>query len=258
MHHANVNVKLKGLAMPMTIPKSIHSVNHPSDKGLIVLTKSANGNAIECYAISDVDRTRHFLPKYRINANGMNMSTMKIFSHKDRIYMCYSVKNQRFEIKTWKFKTQIMSEICLPAALQHIKPRLVAAVGDELLLSQEKYVTWPSEGYRTTVCKFGLESENYTNIEFVYDSLKEIICLGEDIFMFGSQKANVVSFNLSTRQRTSRGTLNSNGIVKAAIYRGNLYVGSYVRSQSTLFIELFNRKSNQWKVVRMFELRNIH
>lgn len=246
---SNMNIKLNGLSTPMVIPKSTPSVNHLSDKGLLILTKNHNANTIEFYAISDSDCTRFSLPKYRINANGMNLSTLKIFPHKDRIYICYLMRNQRLEIKTWKFKSQLIAEVSLPAAVQYIKPRLITACGDEILVSEEKFVTWPSEGYKTTICKFGLESANYTNIEFVYDSLKEIICFGEDIFIFSSQKSNVASFNLNTRMRTSRGTLNNNGIVRAVIYRGRLYVGVFIRSQCTLFVEQFNRRNNQWKVV---------
>lgn len=238
---------------PSGIPKQMPS-NEISDKGPFIIAKARTSNGVEFYSISDLERTRTVLSKYRINTDGMNAHTLKLFPHKDRIYVCYLTRNLRLEVKSWSFKGQTMTDMLVPSTIQYLKPRLISAVGDDILVSDEKYVTWPYESYKTTACKFGLESESYRCVEFNYDSLKEIICMGDDIFVFSNQKPEVVSFDFNTNKRTSRGILNNNGTIKAIIYHGNLYVGSYVRSQCTLFVEHFDKINNQWTVVSSFSL----
>lgn len=142
-----------------------------------------------------------------------------------------------------------MTDVLVPTTVQYIKPRFINEINGEILISEEKYVTWPHEGFKTTVCKFALESESYKCIEFSYDSLKEIIYFENEIFAFSGQKAEVLSFDMNTSKRTPRGALNKNGITKAVIYRGNLYVGCYIRQKCYLYVERYDKKNNQWDIV---------
>lgn len=239
------NNRLAIAGIPKDLPES-----EIGEKGLFVIAKSKNGTGVEFYSIPDFERSRTNLLKYRMNTEGISTFTLKLFPKKDRIYISYLTRNQRLEIKSWSFQSQLMTDVVMPNTVQYLKPRLINAVGDAFLVSEEKYVTWPHESYKTTVCKFGLESEYYKCIEFNSDSLKEIICIGDDVFAFGNQKADVLSFNMSTGKRTSRGAINNNGVVKAVVFHDNLYIGSYVRSKCTLFVELFDRKNNRWVTVK--------
>lgn len=219
------------------------------DEGLFIVTKS-KCEGMEIYAISGFNRTPRIMPKYHIETDKINIDTVKVFSVKDRIFFSY-IKDQRLLIKSWSFKRQTLVDVKLPPTVLYLKPRLANSVGGSFYVSDEKFVAWPHETYKTTVCKFGLDSETYKCIEVNYGAMKEIIGNGDEIFLF-SNKSEVSSFNLNGGKRIPRGTLTYNGIVKAAIYHGNLYAGNYVKSKCTLFVEQFKKKSNQWVTVISF------
>lgn len=243
----SINNHSNQFAIAKQLPIAAKDVN---DTGLFIAAMSRNGNCVEFFSLSDTEHTRTFLPNYRINIDVLKMVTMRIFPHKNRIYICYTTKNHQLQIKSWCFKAQTMNDVLVPATVKHLKPRLISAVGDEILVSEEKCVTWPFvDGFNTTVYKFGLESESYKSIEFNYDSLKEIIHVEDELFVFSALKAEVQSFDLNTCKQTSRGTLHNNGIVKAVIFHGTLYVGCYIRSQCYLFVEKYEKNSNQWIIV---------
>lgn len=230
------------------VPKPI-AVEDVSDVGLFITAKSRSGNFVDFYGICDMNCTRVSIPKYRINTNGIKSCAIKMFRHKSRIYICYSTRSQQLQIKYWCFKSKTVSDTHLPLKMRFLKPRLINVVADEILVSEEKYVKLPLEGFKITASKFGLESESYKTIDFTYYSLKEIICFKDEVNAFSSQKSEVLSFNLNTSKRTPRGKLNYNGVVEAVIFHSNLYVGCYNRTKCCLFVEQFDSDSNQWNVV---------
>ncbi|XP_055296720.1 uncharacterized protein LOC129565647 [Sitodiplosis mosellana] len=242
---ANNHASRFSIPEPMTVAATSSII----DAGLFIIAKSRNGSAVDFYSISETSGTRKCLPKYGIKTDGINTFTMRIFPHKNRIYMCYSTRGQQLQIKCWCFETQAMTDVLIPATVQYIKPRFVNEIGGEILVSEEKYVTWPYEGFKITACKFGLESESYKSIEFNYDNLKEIIYFEDEIFVFSSQKSEVMSFDMNTTKSTPRGSLNKNGIVKAVIFHGNLYVGCYIRTKCYLYVERYDKKNNHWNIV---------
>ena len=217
-----------------------------NDEGLFIITKS-KCEGFEIYAISDFNRSIRMMPKYHINTDKINIETVKVFAVRDRIFFSY-IKDQKLLIKSWTFKRQTMVDVTLPPTVQYLKPRLTNAVAGSFYVSEEKYVAWPNEGYKTIVCRFGLDSESYKCIEVNCGGMKEIIGNGDEIFVF-NQKFEVYSFNLAGGKRVARGTLTHNGLIKAVVYHGNIYVGNYIRSKCTLFVEQFKKKSNQWATV---------
>lgn len=222
------------------------------DEGLFIIAKS-KCEGVELYIVSEFNRSLRTMPKYHINTDKMNLDAVKLFPNRDRIYFS-QIKDQKLMIKCWSFKKQTMIDVLLPTTVQYLKPRLTNAVGETFFVSEEKYITWPYEGYKTTACKFGLESENYKSIEVNCGGMKEIIGIGDEMFVI-NHKAEVFSFNLcGGGKRVARGVLNHNGIVKAIVYHGTIYVGCYIRSKCTLFIEQFDRMSNQWIVVSVSKL----
>lgn len=225
-----------------------------TDKGLFIVTKS-KCEGMEIYAISEFNQTLRIMPKYHVDTDKINIDTVRVFAVGDRIFFSY-IKDQRLLIKSWAFKRQSMVDVKLPPTVHYLKPRLTNAVGGSFYVADEKFVTWPHEGYKTTVCKFGLESESYKCIEVNYGGIKEIIGNCDEIFTF-SQKAEVFSFNLNGAKRIPRGTLNHNGIIKAVVYHGSIYVGNYVRSKCTLYVEQFKRKANQWVTVIQITVSNL-
>lgn len=232
------------------MPKRLTAAgNNVIDSGLFIVAKSRNGSTIDFYAISETCWTRKCLPKYRINTDGMNTFTMKIFPHKNRIYVCYITRSQQLQIKSWCFEKQTMVDVLVPPTVQYLKPRIFNEIDGEILVLDEKYVTWPHESHKTIVCKFGLESESYECIEFNYDSLKEIIYYDNELYVFSNQKPDVMSIDLHTTRRTPRGILNKNGTIKAVIFHGNLYAGSYIRTKCYLYVERFDKKKNEWNIV---------
>lgn len=224
----------------------IERENERVDDGLFMIAKS-KCEGVELYVVSEFNRSLRIMPKYHINTDKINLDSVKLFPNKDRIYFS-QIKDQKLMIKSWSFKRQTMVDVLLPTTVQYLKPRLANAVDESFYVSEEKYINWPYEGYKTTACKFGLESENYKSIEVNCGGMKEIIGIGDEIFVI-NHKAEVFSFSLTSKKRISRGSLNHNGIIKAIVYRGNIYVGCYIRSECTLFIEKFNKVSNQWAVV---------
>lgn len=226
-----------------TIDKSNRDCN---DEGLFIIAKS-KCEGLEVYAISEHNRSFKILPKYHLNTDKINIDTVKLFPVRDRIYISY-IKDQRLWIRSWGFKRQTMVDVPLPQTVQYLKPRVTNAVGESFFISEEKYVTWPYEGYKTTVCKFGLESESYKCIELNFGGIKEMVGIGDELFVFNS-KSEVFSFSFKGDKRMARGTLAHNGIIKAVVYRHKIYVGNYVQSKSTLFVEQFKKNTNQWITV---------
>lgn len=220
-----------------------------NDEGLFIVAKSKL-EGVEILAITESQGTFRITPKNHIYIEKIYVDTLKLFPNREKIYMSF-IKDQKLIIKSWSFKRQNVVDISMPGAVQFTKPRLTNAVGETFFVAEEKYVTWPYEGYKTTACRFGLESECFKCIEVTCGGIKEIIGIGDEIFVF-NQKAEVFSFNLSGDKRISRGTLNHNGLLKAVIYHGNIYIGCYVRSKCTLFLEKFNRKCNEWIPVNNF------
>lgn len=223
-----------------------------NDEGLFIVTKSKSGG-MEIYAISDFNRSLKVLPKYHIDTDKINIDTVRVFAGRDRIFFSF-MKDQRLMIKSWSFKRQIITDVKIPSTVLYFKPRVTNATGGYFYVAEEKYVAWPCDGYKTTICKFGLDTEGYKCIEVNCGGMKEIIGLGDEIFLF-NQKSEVSSFNLTGGKRISRGILSNNGIIKAVIYHGNIYVGNFIRSKCTLFVEQFKKKSNQWITVS-FSNRN--
>ncbi|XP_055297308.1 uncharacterized protein LOC129565946 [Sitodiplosis mosellana] len=232
-------------------PMLLDSMNSESsnDEGLFIIAKS-KCEGMEIYAISDFNRSLRIMPKYHIDTDKINIELVRVFPVRDRIFFSY-IKDQKLLIKSWTFKRQTMVDVTLPPTVQYLKPRLTNAVGGSFYVSEEKYVAWPYEGYKTIVCKFGLDSECYKCIEVNCGGMKEIIGSGDEIFVI-NQKSEVSSFNLIGGKRIARGTLTYNGIIKAVIYHGNIYVGNYIRSKCTLFVEQFKKKSNQWITIASF------
>lgn len=224
-----------------------HIVNEVNDEGLFIVAKSKL-EGVEIFAITESQGTLRPTSKYHINIDKIHLDTLKLFPNREKIYVTY-IKDQKLNVKSWSFKRQTIVDIFIPRAVQLLKPRLTNAVGGTFFVAEEKYVTWPFEGYKTMACRFGPESENYKCIEANCGGIKEIIGIGDEIFVF-NQKAEVFSFNIINGKRTLRGTLSNNGVLKAVIYHGNIYIGSYARSKCTLFIEKFDKKTNEWNVVR--------
>lgn len=218
------------------------------DEGLYIITKGKN-DGVEIHAISEIDKMVKMQPKYHINTDRINIdiNTLKTLSVRDRIYLCY-VKDQRLIMKSWNFRRQTLADVILPIAVQNLKPRMVNASGETIFVLEEKYSIKPYEGYKTAVYKFDLESDFYKCIEGNFSGMKEIIGIGDEVFLF-NQKAEVFSFNIIGGKPTSRGTLNHNGLLKSVIFHGNIYVGCYIRSKCILFIEMYQKKSNQWITV---------
>lgn len=231
------------------INKNQTIIEHEStfDEGLFIITKSKTDGA-EILAISEHNRLLRILPKYHINTDKINLDTVKIFPIRDRICFTY-IKEQRLIVKSWNFKRQTLIDVTLPAKVQYLKPRLTNAVGESFFVLEERCLNWPHENYKTTVCKFVLESENCKSIELNYGGIKEMIGIGNEIYVI-NQKAEVFSFNLPGGKRVSRGTLNHNGILRAVVFHGNIYVGCYVRNKCTLFVEHYKKKTNQWTTVK--------
>lgn len=234
-------------------PKPVEIIKTPAlidyecgDDGLFIIAKS-KCEGVELYIASEFNRSLKIMPKYHINTDKIHLDDVKLFPNKDKIYFS-QIKDQKLMIKSWSFKQQTMVDVLLPTTVQYLKPRLTNAVGESFFVSEEKFITWPYEGYKTTACKFGLESESYKSIEVNCGGMKEIIGIDDEIFVI-NHKAEVFSFNLSDGKRIACGTLNHNGIIKAIAYHGSIYVGCYIRSKCTLFIEQFNKMSNQWVVV---------
>lgn len=249
--HSNRMKAIGGPSASHFAPKRMPALpaNNAVDSGLFIVAKSRNGNAVDFYGISESGCTRKCLPKYRMNTDGINTFTMKVFPYKNRLYICYSNRGQQLQIKSWSFETQTITDFLVPSAVQYLKPRLINEIGGEILVSEEKYVTWPYEGFKITACKFGLESESYKCIEFSYDNLKEIIYFENELFAFSNQKPDVVSINFNTSKQTQRGSLNKSGVVRAVVFHGNLYVGCYIRTKCYLYIERYDKKNNCWNVV---------
>lgn len=218
-----------------------------NDEGLFIVAKS-QCEGFEIYAITESNRSIRMMPKYHINTDKINIETVKVFAVRDRIFFSY-IKDQKLLIKSWSFKRQTMIDVTLPPTVQYLKPRLTNASAGSFYVSEEKYVAWPQkDGFKTIVCKFGLDSESYKCIEVNCGGIKEIIGNGDEIFVF-TQKFDVYSFNSAGGKRIARGTLTHNGLIKAIVYHGNIYVGNYIRSKCTLFVEQLKKKSNQWVTV---------
>lgn len=246
---SNLNAMENNRDSCFAMPKQLISTTD-KDSGLFIIAKSRNDSSVRFYGLCEESCTRKYLPKYHLNTIGINTFTMKIFSHQNQIYVCYSTKNQQLQIKSWCFKTQSMTDLLTPITVQHLRPRLVNAIGGEILVSEEKYAKWPYEGFKITACKFGIGTKSYKSIEFTYDSLKEIIYFENEIFAFSNQKPEVVSFDINTMKRTPRGSLNKHGIVRAVVFHANLYVGCYIRLKSHLYIERYDKKNSHWNTVR--------
>lgn len=217
-----------------------------TDDGLFIITRG-KCEGVEVYALNELHGSLQIMPKYHINTNKISMDTLKLYPNREIIYFSY-VKDQKLIIKSWNFKRQNMADIVLPSKVQHLKPRLTNAVRDTFFVTEEKYMTWPSEGYKTTVCRFGLASENYKCLELNCGGIKEILGLGDEIFVF-NQKAEMFSFNVHGGKRMSKTTLNHNGILKAVVFNGKIYVACYIRSKCTIFVEQLNAKANKWITV---------
>lgn len=228
------------------VPHIVHEVN---DEGLFIVAKSKL-EGVEIFAITESQGTLRPTSKYHINIDKTCLDTLKLFPNREKIYVSYT-KDQKLIVKSWSFKRQTIVDISLPKPVQFLKPRLINAIGGTFFVAEEKYVTWPFEGYKTMACKFGPETENYKCIEANCGGIKEIIGTGDEIFVF-NQKAEVFSFSIINGKRSLRGSLSNNGILKAVIFHGNIYVGCYVRSKCTLFIEKFNKKTNEWSLVNGF------
>lgn len=217
-----------------------------SDDGLFIVAKS-KCEGVEMYSVSQSNQSLRIVPKYHINTDKINIDTVKLFANRDQIlFSC--IKDQKLMVKSWSFKRKTMIEIQLPNAVQNLKPRVANAVGESFFITEEKYAVWPYEGYKTIACKFALESENYKCIDINFGGIKEIIGICDEIFVF-NQRAEVTSFSLTGTKKNSRGTLNHNGIIRAIIFHGSIYVGTYVRSKNSVFVDLYNRKLNQWMTV---------
>lgn len=237
---------------PRSIPAAVSEAlmeKEVSDKGLYIVVRNRNSGDLEFYSICDTKPSRIHLPQFHIDTDDINIHSLKLFPCNDYIYVTHLIRNQRLEIKSWNFKSQDLEDVMLPSTVQFLRPRITNVFGDAVLIMEEKYVTWPHEFHKTIAYKFGLKSEYYRSIEFNCENVIEIACLGDEVFAFSGQKTDVWSFDLNMGKRTSRGTLNSNGAVKAVVYRGNLYIASFVRARCTLFIEQYNEKTNRWNIV---------
>lgn len=224
------------------------SENIFNDEGLFIIARGKIEGA-EIYAISDFNKTLKILPKYHINIEKINIETVKVLAIRDRIYFTFA-KDQRLVVKSWNFKRQTMLDVLLPAKVQTLKPRLTNAVGESFYILEEKFTNtnWSQEGNKTTICKFGLDTESYKCMEFNGNGIKEIIGIGNDVFTINA-KGEVFSFTFGVNKKISRGILNHNGIPKAVVFHGNIYVGCYIRAKCTLFVEQYKRKTNQWATV---------
>lgn len=153
-----------------------------NDEGLFIVTKSKSGG-MEIYAISDFNRSIKVLPKYHIDTDKINIDTVRVFARRDRIFFSF-MKDHRLMIKAWSFNRQIITDVKIPSTIVYSKPRVTNSAGGSFYVAEEKYVTWPSDGYKTTICKFGLDTECYKCIEVNCGGMKEIIGLGDEIFLF--------------------------------------------------------------------------
>lgn len=218
------------------------------DEGLYIIAKG-RCDGVEIYAICEIDEMVKIIPKYQIDTDNINIDTVRIFPIRDRIYFSCT-RDQRLFMKSWSFRRQTLADVLLPSTIQSVKPRLVNASGESIFVLEEKHLA-RCEGYKTIVYKFGLESEFYKCIEGNFGGMKEIIGVGDEVFLF-NQRAEVFSFNIAGGKPTSRGTLNHNGILKAVIFHDNIYVGCYIRPKCTLFVELYKKRSNQWTTVSRY------
>lgn len=226
-----------------------------NDEGLFIVAKNKL-DGVDVYATIELNGALRIMPKYHIFVEKMNLESLKVFSNREKLYLSY-MKEQRLVLKSWNFKRQNLMEIVLPTTVQFLKPRLTNAVGEQFFVAEEKYITWPYEGYKTTACVFGLETENYKCIEANCGGIKEIIGIEDEIFVF-NQKAEVFSFNVSDAgKRYPRGSLSRNGILKAITYHGTIYVACYVRSKCTVYVEKFNKETNQWAMVNYLNINII-
>lgn len=242
-----VLIRSKTVVIQKVEKKPPTEVTEINDEGLFIVAKNKL-DGVDIYATIELNGALRVMPKYHIFVEKMNLETLKVFSNREKLYLSY-IKEQRLVLKSWNFKRQNLTEIVLPTTVQFLKPRLTNAVGEQFFVAEEKYITWPYEGYKTTACVFGLETENYKCIEANCGGIKEIIGIEDEIFVF-NQKAEVFSFNVNDAgKRYPRGSLSRNGMLKAITYHGTIYVACYVRSKCTVYVEKFNKETNQWVMV---------